>query len=338
MKRGLFCLVALLLAAGGCGDKSATGAASGTAAGGTTGAPVSARPAQAPPRPKEPPRGPRKPADPAVMKSFHAERCHVGLLTLGLARTAYEKSMGKDRPGPKIPDLGAPEVKMGNPAHLYLRLARICNVAGAADKPPHEELDKALHAAVEVGPPLAQALSDAGDYYTKKENEKDDFAKGRELHTNIKKGFEKLDVVTKGVGDALPSWHKEFPPKLEAAPAQKSHLIVMRAKAVFEAMLAGKDAAEIDKLIADVVTATDELDAATKDLKGDAYAAYVPKAARTFIERAKAAAADKKIPNLVSVGSGVGSLFEAENNAYKQDISGYVPPDPEADNPHHGMH
>ncbi len=272
------------------------------------------------------------------MKTFHAERCHVGLLTLGFVRPGYEKSLGKDRPGPKVPDLGAPEVKTGNPGHIYLRLARICNVAGSAEKPPLEELDKALDAAVEVGPPLGQALSDAGDYYNKKENEKDDFAKGRELHTNIKKGFEKLDAVTKALGDALPAWHKAFPPKLEAAPAQKSNLVVMRAKAVFEALVAGKEGPEIEKLIAEVVAATDELEVATKDLKGDAYAAYIPKASRTFVERAKAAVADNKTPNLVSVGSAVSSLFEAENNAYKQDISGYVPPEPGSGDPHHGMH
>lgn len=335
MKTGLCCGF-FVLAIAGCGEKAApTGAGSGTTAG-ATGAPPSARPAQAPPRPKEPPKA-RKPADPMVMKAFHAERCYVGLQTLGLVRAGYEKSLGKDRPGPKIPDLGAPEVKSGNPAHVYMRLARICNVAATADKPPHEELDKALDAVVEVGPPLGQALSDAGDYYAKKENEKDDFAKGRELHSNIKKGFEKLDAVTKELGEALPLWEKAFPPKLEAAPAQKSRLAVVRAKAAFEALVAGKEGADVEKIVAEVSLATDEVEAVTKTLKGDAYAVFVPKAARTFIERAKAAAAERTTPKLVATASALSSLLEAENNAYKQDLSGIVPEEPGSNDPHHGM-
>jgi hypothetical protein len=332
-------LVGLVLAAAACGETPAPGTnASGSPASTQGGAPGSARPSMPPPRPTEAQRKePRRLTEPSVMKAFHAERCHLGLVTAGLAKGAYEKSLGKDRPGPKVPDLGvAPDEKGANPASVYVRLVRACNVAGAADKPPHPELDKALDAAVEVGPPLGTALQEAGEYYGKKEQEKDSFEKGREVHGKLKKGFEKLDAVTKEVGDALALYNKAFPPKLEAAPAQKSRLSVERAKAAYLLLLEGKDKAAIEKAIGEVEAAVGELDAATKDLKGDAYAAYVPKAARSFIEKAKAAAGDSATPNLVAAGWALGNLLEAENNAYKRDVAGIVEPEPAA-NPHHGM-
>lgn len=271
------------------------------------------------------------------MKAYHAERCYVGLMALGFARSAYEKSLGKDRPGPKVPDFGAPEAKGGNAAHVYQRLVRVCNAAGSADKPEQAELDKALDLAVEVGPSLGQAITDAGAYYEKKENEKDSFAKGRELHTTIKKGFEKLDEATKGVADALPVYLKAFPPKWEAAPAQRTQVVVDKAKAAFLLLAEGKDAGEVEKTLAEVTLAVDELDKALKNLKGDPYGVYVPKMGRAFAEKAKAAAQDRSTPALVAAATAFEDVLEAQNNAYKRERAGVVEVDDSGMNPHHGM-
>jgi len=331
------CLLAISLVVTACSDKSTEPAPASGAPASTGGAASGARPAGSQRRPAQPSR-PKRQAEPSIMKSYHAERCYIGLVALKFAHVAVDKSLGKDRPGPKVPDLGTPEVKSGNPAFVYQRLARVCNAAGSSDKPAHEELDKALDAAVEVGPPLGQALVDAADYYGKKEHEKDKFEKGRELHKTMKAAFEKLDAVTKQVGDALAAYKTAFPSKWEAAPAQKSQAAIDKAMAAFELLAQGKDAADVEKALADVTTATAEIEAAVKALKGDAYGAFMPKALTTFVEKAKVAATEKTPGTLALAAGAMENVLEAQNNAYKRDISGYVEPsDGPMRDPHHGM-
>lgn len=326
--------LALLVSVTACSEKPAEPVPSSGSPAATTKMQSSARPPTSA-RPQRQDTG-RKPTEPHVMKAYQADRCYVGLLALRFARTSYEKSLGKERPGPKVPDFGAPESKNGDAAHVYQRLVRVCNAAGSADKPEQAELDKALDLAVEVGPPLGQAIADAGKYYEGKENEKDSFAKGRELHSAIKKGFERLDEATKGVADALPLYKKAFPPKWEAAPAQKTQMLVDHAVSAFVLLTEGKDAAEVEKDLAAVTSALGELEQLLKSLKGDAYGVYVPKMAQAFVEKAKAAAQDKSSPALVSAALALEDLLEAQNNAYKRDRAGIVEPEPGM-NPHHGM-
>lgn len=329
-------LLALSLVLTACSEKPTEPAPGSGAAATTHQAPATARPSTAT-RPKPPPQKKRLGTEPHVMKAYHADRCYLGLVALGFARTAYEKSLGKDRPGPKIPDFGAPEAQSGNAAQIYQRLVRTCNAAGSADKPEHAQLDKALDAAVEVGPPLGQAITDASDYYLKKEQEKDAFAKGRELHTAIKKGFDKLDDVTKAVAEALPLYRKDVPINWEAAPAKATQVVADRAMATFVMLAQGKDAAEIDKAIAEITAAMGEVEKAVKTLRGDPYGAFIPKTAQDFIDKAKAANQDRSPARLVDAASELEDLLEAQNNAYKRDRAGIVEEGGPMADPHHGM-
>src|SRR5688500_12429648 len=49
------------------------------------------------------PPDPTKKLPPELRKAFRTDLCLVGLLSLRQARAAYEKSLGKAQPGPKVP-------------------------------------------------------------------------------------------------------------------------------------------------------------------------------------------------------------------------------------------
>jgi hypothetical protein len=104
----------------GCGDKT-TATAEGSASAASTG-------------PKAPAVTPAKRIDPLVMKTYRADSCYYGTLSLKQARAAYVASLGGEAPSAtKIPDFGADTVEV---APVKAASAPVGSASAAADAAP----------------------------------------------------------------------------------------------------------------------------------------------------------------------------------------------------------
>ena len=160
---------------------------------------------------------------PATMKKYRVEACYFGSLGVTVAAEAYQTSLGGAEPSTaKIPSFGEyPETKklpgqkkMAGRAPIlaagrqlpFVRHVRACSIAKSLKEPAHEELDAAVVAFEGYISGVNKALLDATRYYTRKQYEKDDFKRAKQIHTTLSESFPKLDEELKKFGDVVNKW------------------------------------------------------------------------------------------------------------------------------------
>jgi hypothetical protein len=171
----------------------------------------------------------------------------------------------------------------------FVRYVHSCtlakNVPGGADP----KIDEALKAYEEYVVGLNKVIMQATQYYSRKEYEKDAFAKGKELHKQLTEAFGKLDDQLAKFGTAVQDWRKgtakltdEIGPSGETALAAIDEARLL----TFAAMVKEPDAAAIKASIDKISELADKLE---KDGEGGAQAAF-PRAVgptlRSFIDAA----------------------------------------------------
>jgi len=106
---------------------------------------------------------------PIAAKTYRAQACYYGALSLKQSRAAYLASLGGAQPSPKrIPEFGAspPATGATHPRGVQLaRLLRHCNVAVAIKHAEDAAFDPVASAFAEFGLPLAKLLESANQYY-----------------------------------------------------------------------------------------------------------------------------------------------------------------------------
>lgn len=181
--------------------------------------------------------------DPLAVKTYRAESCYFGTMSLRQARAAYTESLGGAEPAAgKIPNFGAAtadraaakvapaaagsasaapganakapaasgsakvstKAVTGRPRPVpYERHARSCTVAAGIKAPAAPGLDEVLAEYAPFAVQLSKDIAAANSYYAKEEFKNDEFAKGKELHKKLTDGFAKLDDMHKKLGEAL---------------------------------------------------------------------------------------------------------------------------------------
>lgn len=91
----------------------------------------------------------------------------------------------------------------------YERLARACTGAQGAKEPALPELDPALAEYATFLVALSKDVGDANGYYQRGDQEKDSFAKGKELHKKLTDQFAKLDETQKKFATALKAFQEK---------------------------------------------------------------------------------------------------------------------------------
>ena len=157
--------------------------------------------------------------DPDAQKRFRVELCFLGAVGLEVARQAYWDSLGAEDPSPMhLPSFGSyPEHerrrgKDGKPS-LAEKLGRLpfdghlraCTAAKSQKEPAYPELDESLVRFEAFVAPAARALAEASRYYARDEYRRDQFDKGRELHTRLS---DLLGGLEQAVADFRPAFER----------------------------------------------------------------------------------------------------------------------------------
>jgi hypothetical protein len=128
----------------------------------------------------------------------------------------------------------------------FVRHLRSCSVAKTLKTPAYEGFDGKLEEFEKYSTKLNQTLLEAQRYYTRKQYEKDEFKRGKELHKTLTDEFGKLDEQLKAFDGAIRGWYD----KLKPPPDELDEGGKMASEAVGEArkltlaLLAGEANAE----------------------------------------------------------------------------------------------
>lgn len=147
----------------------------------------------------------------------------------------------------------------------HTRYVRSCTIAKKLKQPAVPELDQALEHFEEYVTGVHKALTEAHRYYSRKQHEKDEFKRGKELHGELTKAFETLDEELATFGAAVDGWRAKqtpAPDKLDAA-GETAEGLVAEARALTLLVLAKgeKDAEAYKKAMARLTKAQGELEA-----------------------------------------------------------------------------
>jgi len=164
----------------------------------------------------------RKPAEPSADATATPSASAKATAKPKATGAPKAKGTAAGTAGPaKPPGVTEPTKPMFQPNRLpYQRYVHSCtlakNVPGAEDP----KIDDPLKTYEEYVSGLNKLLQQASQYYQRKEYEKDQFVKGKDLHKQLTESFAKLDERIDAFGAAVVEWRKglaKIPDKLDAS-------------------------------------------------------------------------------------------------------------------------
>lgn len=244
----------------------------------------------------------------ATMKRYRVDVCVFGSLGVPYARESYWASLGPNEPSSlHVPSFGAYEEheprKPGGRVPLAAKMGRLpfehhlraCTSAKALAKGTYPEMDAALGAFDEHGAVVARALSDAARYYARQEYERDDFEKGRELHTKLSDELAAFEEHHAALVAAYRKWVEGLEPIEEAdeldAGGKLSAEALAAARRLALAFVGRTEPPEpstIKPLIEQVQTLTAALEKARSDDPKTSHARLVAPKLRALLEQVAA--------------------------------------------------
>src|SRR5690606_33295239 len=122
----------------------------------------------------------------------------------------------------------------------FVRHIRSCSIAKTMKEPAYEGLDKQLAEFEAYINGLNKALLDTQRYYTRKQHEKDELKRGKELHKTLTEMFPELDAKLAAFAEAVAKWQpQQGEPKEELDEAGKlSNQAIADARALAALLLA----------------------------------------------------------------------------------------------------
>jgi hypothetical protein len=142
-------------------------------------------------------------------------------------------------PAARLP--GRPPLMAAGRQLPFVRHIRSCSVAKTLKNPAYPEMDKALEQFDAYVSELNKTILDANRYYARKQYEKDEFKRGKEIHKTLTEQFPKLDGELDAFSKAYAGWidkHKEPTEKLDK-PAETAHAALTHARELTLQLLAG---------------------------------------------------------------------------------------------------
>ena len=205
----------------------------------------------------------------------------------------------------------------------FVRHIRSCSVAKTLKNPSYGELDKAVEEFDKYASELNKSLLDANRYYARKQYEKDQFARGKELHKALKESFPKLDEQLAALGKAYRAWiEKNTKPteKLDKG-GELAHASVNDARAVALALLDEKvDKDAVGKGIEKLKGSHEALKKhGDEDKKSAAPRVVLPKI-EAFVSAAEEAGKGEKlsVEQTYAVSAAMAEVVEANQRAVAQ--------------------
>jgi hypothetical protein len=282
-----------------------------------------------------------------TMKLYRVETCYFGSMGLAVTRDAYLSSMGNASPSKdKLPSLGefpgvrkpgdkdtgmrdrAPILAMGRQMP-FVRHVRGCSIAKSLKEPANSELDAAVVVFEKYVSEVNKTLLDASRYYTRKQWEKDDFKRAKQMDEQLKKSLPLLDEKLATFGAVVNKWVLEQKPSSEklddAAKLAQTILAESRAVALMVITQSG-DAAKIGEAIGEIEKKHEQLkEMGGGDAKQVPHPRVMTSKIQAFVAAVKVATATDGKPTAVQqfpVTSAMADLIEANQRAMAQLLRG----------------
>lgn len=244
-----------------------------------------------------------------TMKRYRIDVCVFGSLGVPYARESYWASLGANEPSSlHLPSFGEyaehQPRKEGGRIPLAAKMGRLpfehhlraCTSAKALAKGTYPEMDAALSAFDEHGSVVARALGDAARYYARQEYERDDFDKGRELHTKLSDELAKFEEHHVALVKAYEAWLPGLEPIEEAAKldagGELSHKALAAARRLALVFVHADELPEVavaEPLVEAVEALTASLERMRSDDPAASHARLVAPKLRALLEQVAAA-------------------------------------------------
>ena len=279
------------------------------------------------------------------MKRYRIDVCVFGSLGVPYARESYWASLGANEPSSlHVPNFGKyaehEPRKEGGRIPLAAKMGRLpfehhlraCSSAKALAKGTYPEMDGALGAFDEHGSVVARALGDAARYYARQEYERDDFEKGRELHTKLSDELAKFEEHHTALVKVYATWFPTLDPVEEASKLDAGGKIAQQAVAAARRLAlayVGNDLPEPSvgaPLVEKVEALTASLDKTRSDDPAASHARLVAPKLRALLEEvahAKSGAFDEHRRYLI--GAAFAAVADADQRSLTLLLGGGQP-------------
>jgi hypothetical protein len=207
----------------------------------------------------------------------------------------------------------------------FVRHVRSCSVAKTLKTPAYGELDKAVEEFDKYASELNKSLLDANRYYARKQYEKDEFKRAKELHKALTDAFPKLDGQLATLSKAYRAWiekNKGSTEKLDKG-GELAHAAMTEAREVALLLLADEvDGEAVGKALEKLKTARDALEKRGEEDKRDPSSRVVLPKVDAFISAAEDAAKAKKLSVMqtYAVSAAMAEVIEANQRAVAQSL------------------